>query len=77
MSDIVVLSDKSVSSMETEWMDSSKVFGILGALAMWNNVVAKLLIVAGWCSGMRFLESKNICSSSGVWVVVALSGSAG
>ena len=32
--DIVVLLDKSVSSVETEWMASSRVFGIFWALAM-------------------------------------------
>ena len=77
VSDIVVLLDKSVSSVETEWMASSSVFGIFWASAMWSNVVAKLLIVTGWCSGMRFLASKNLCASSGLWGVVMVSRSAG
>ena len=77
VSDIVVLSDKYVSSVETEWMASSKVFGIFLALAMWSSIVAKLLIVIGWCSGMRFLASKNLYASSGLWGVVTVSRLAG
>ena len=77
VSDIVVLLDKSVSSVETERMASSRVFGIFWASAMWSNVVAKLLIVTGWCSGMRFLASRNLCASSGLWDVEIVSRSAG
>ena len=75
--DIIILSDNSVSSMETEWIDSSKVFGIFWASAIWSSVVARLLNVIDWCSGMRFLASKKFCASSGIWVVVQLSGLVG
>ena len=74
---IVVLFDKPVSSVETERMASSRVFGIFWASAMWSSIVAKLLIVTGWCSGMRFLAIKNLCASSGFWGVVMWSRSAG
>ena len=59
VSDIVVLSDKSVSKIETEWMASSKVLGIFCASIMWSNVAARLWNVIGCCSGMRFLSSRN------------------
>ena len=42
VSDIVILFDNSVSSMETEQMASSRVFGIFWASAMWSSIVAKL-----------------------------------
>ena len=77
VSDIVILFDKYISSVETEWMAFSRVFRIFWALAMWSSVVAKLLIVMGWCSGMRFLVSKNLCASSGLWGVDMVSRSAG
>ena len=77
VSDIVILLNKSVSSVETEQMASSRVVRILWASVMWSSVVAKLLIVTGWCSGMRVLASKNLCASSGLWGVDMVSRSAG
>ena len=70
VSDIIVLSDKSVSKIETAWMASSKVLGIFCASVMWSNVVARLWIIIGCCSGMRFLLSINWCTASGVLEVV-------
>ena len=58
---------KSVSKMEMERMASSKVLGIFCASAMCNNAVARLSYEIGCCIGIRFLVSKKLRASVGVW----------
>ena len=68
MSETSNLSDKSVSRVATEHIDSSIVLGIFWALVIWSREVAKVLSMIGWCSRMSFLSSKNSWASLGVWI---------
>ena len=60
MSETSNLSDKSVSKIAIEHMDSLIVLGIFWASVMCSSEVAKLLSVMGWHSGMSFLLSRKL-----------------
>ena len=62
------LSVRSVSKMGLEQIDSIKVLGIFCTLAMCRSAVVKLLYVIGCHTGIRFLASKKLWASVGVWI---------
>ena len=68
MSETSDLSDKSVSRVTTEHIDSLIVLSIFWASVIWGREVAKVLNMIGWCSRMSVLLSENLWASLGVWI---------